>query len=83
MKWIARFFGLLFALAGTAAAAFAVWLCMTNLNSIPVLLAPVDEAEEKAAPHPRHDPSPDPRRPASPRPGRAPGALPTFTTGSR
>ena len=23
------------------------------------------------------------RRPASPRPGRAPGALPTFTTGSR
>ena len=49
MKWIARFFGLLFALAGTAAAAFAVWLCMTNLNSIPVLLAPVDEAEEKAA----------------------------------
>ena len=35
------------------------------------------------APHPRHDPIPDPRRPASPRPGRAPGALPTFTTGSR
>lgn len=34
-------------------------------------------------PHPRHDPIPDPRRPASPRPGRAPGALPTFTTGSR
>ena len=34
------------------------------------------------APHPRHDPVPDPRRPASPRPGRAPGALPTFTTGS-
>ena len=30
-----------------------------------------------------HDPIPDPRRPASPRPGRAPGALPTFTTGSR
>ena len=30
-----------------------------------------------------HDPGPDPRRPASPRPGRAPGALPTFTTGSR
>ena len=29
------------------------------------------------------DPIPDPRRPASPRPGRAPGALPTFTTGSR
>ena len=35
------------------------------------------------APHPRHDPIPDPRRPASPRPGRAPGAPPTFTTGSR
>src|SRR5574338_1456946 len=35
------------------------------------------------APHARHDPIPDPRRPASPRPGRAPGALPTFTTGSR
>ena len=34
-------------------------------------------------PHPRQDPIPDPRRPASPRPGRAPGALPTFTTGSR
>ena len=49
MKWIYRFFGLLFALAGTAAAAFAVWLCMNNLNSIPVLLAPVAEAEEKAA----------------------------------
>ena len=32
---------------------------------------------------PRHDPVPDPRRPASPRPGRAPGAPPTFTTGSR
>ena len=32
---------------------------------------------------PKPDKIPDPRRPASPRPGRAPGALPTFTTGSR
>ena len=42
-----------------------------------------DEALSRYSAHPRHDPIPDPRRPASPRPGRAPGALPTFTTGSR
>ena len=41
------------------------------------------EDHGEALPQPRHDPTPDPRRPASPRPGRAPGALPTFTTGSR
>ena len=48
MKWIYRFFGFIFAVAGTAAAALAVWLCMNNLNSIPVLLEPVSEAREQA-----------------------------------
>lgn len=49
MKWIYRFIGFIFAAAGTAAAAFAVWLCMNNLNSIPVLLEPVSEAQGQAA----------------------------------
>lgn len=48
MKWIAKIFGVLFALAGIAVAAFTVKLCLGNLNSIPVLLAPVEEAEKKA-----------------------------------
>lgn len=48
MKWIYRFIGFLFAVAGAAAAAFAVWLCMNNLNSIPVLLEPVEEAQNQA-----------------------------------
>lgn len=48
MKWIYRFIGFLFAMAGAAAAALAVWLCMNNLNSIPVLLEPVEEAQHQA-----------------------------------
>lgn len=48
MKWITKFFGLVFALAGIAVAAFTVRLSMDNLNSIPVLLAPVEEAEQQA-----------------------------------
>jgi hypothetical protein len=48
MKLISKFFGILFALLGTAAAAFAVWLCVNNINSIPVLLAPIDEAKHQA-----------------------------------
>lgn len=49
MKWIYRFIGFLFAMAGAAAAALAVWLCMNNLNSIPVLLEPVEEAQHQAS----------------------------------
>ena len=37
----------------------------------------------KALPHPRQEPTPALCRPGSPRPFRAPGALPTFTSGSR
>ena len=37
----------------------------------------------EALPHPRQEPTPALRRPGSPRPCRAPGALPTFTSGSR
>ena len=48
MKWIAKFFGLVFALAGLAVAGFTVKLSMDNLSSIPVLLAPVEEAEQQA-----------------------------------
>lgn len=48
MKWIAKIFGLLFALAGLAVAAFTVKLSLDNLTSIPVLLAPVEEAERQA-----------------------------------
>lgn len=48
MKWIARFFGLVFILAGVAAAGFAAQVTKDNLNSIPVLLAPVEEAENCA-----------------------------------
>ena len=48
MKWIARIVGVIFTLAGTAAAAFGVWLSMNNLESIPVLLAPVEEARSQA-----------------------------------
>lgn len=48
MKWIAKIFGLVFALAGLAVAAFTVKLSMDNLTSIPVLLAPVEEAEQQA-----------------------------------
>lgn len=48
MKWIAKIFGFVFALAGLAVAAFTVKLSMDNLTSIPVLLAPVEEAEQRA-----------------------------------
>lgn len=48
MKWIAKLIGLVFALAGLAVAAFTVKLSMDNLTSIPVLLAPVEEAEQQA-----------------------------------
>ena len=48
MKWIAKFFGLVFALAGLGVAAFTVKLSLDNLTSIPVLLAPVEEAEQQA-----------------------------------
>ena len=37
----------------------------------------------EALPYPRQEPTPALRRPGSPRPCRAPGALPTFTSGSR
>lgn len=48
MKWIARFFGLIFIMAGIVVAGFAVETTRNNLNSIPVLLAPVEEAEKRA-----------------------------------
>lgn len=48
MKWIAKFFGLVFVLAGIAVAVFTYQLCMDNQESIPVLLAPVEEAEQQA-----------------------------------
>ena len=48
MKWIARIFGVVFALLGTAAALFGVKLCMENLNSIPVLLKPIEEVRVQA-----------------------------------
>ena len=48
MKWIAKFFGLLFILAGIATAGFAIETTKDNLDSIPVLLAPVEEAENCA-----------------------------------
>ncbi len=48
MKWIAKIFGLIFILAGIAVAGFAVEVTRDNLNSIPVLLAPVEEAENCA-----------------------------------
>ena len=48
MKWFCRFIVWLLALAGTAVAALGVWLCMDNLDSIPVLLEPVEEARKQA-----------------------------------
>lgn len=48
MKWIAKFFGLVFILAGIIAAGIAVEVTKDNLNSIPVLLSPVEEAEARA-----------------------------------
>lgn len=48
MKSIAKIIGLVFILAGIVAAGFAVGLTRNNLDSIPVLLAPVEEAEAQA-----------------------------------
>ena len=48
MKWIAKIFGLLFILAGVAVAGFTVETAKNNLDSIPVLLSPVEEAEAQA-----------------------------------
>ncbi len=48
MKWIAKFIGLLFILAGIVVAGFTVEVAKKNLDSIPVLLAPVEEAEAQA-----------------------------------
>lgn len=49
MKWIAKIFGLIFLAAGIVVGGFTVELAKNNLDSIPVLLAPVKEAEEQAA----------------------------------
>jgi len=49
MKWIAKIFGVIFVLAGIVAAGFTVELTKKNLDSIPILLAPVKEAEAQAA----------------------------------
>ena len=48
MKWIAKIIGVLFILAGIVAAGFTVQITKNNLDSIPVLLAPVEEAENQA-----------------------------------
>ena len=48
MKWIAKVIGLLFILAGIVVAGFTVEVAKKNLDSIPVLLAPVEEAEAQA-----------------------------------
>lgn len=49
MKIFAKFVGLLFVLLGIGVAVFTVQLSMDNLTGIPVLLKPVEEAQEKAA----------------------------------
>ena len=48
MKWIAKIIGLLFILVGIVVAGFTVEVAKKNLDSIPVLLAPVEEAEAQA-----------------------------------
>ena len=48
MKWIAKIVGIVFILAGIVAAGFTVRITKNNLDSIPVLLAPVEEAESQA-----------------------------------
>lgn len=48
MKWIAKIIGIVFILAGIAAAGFTVEVTRNNLDSIPVLLAPVEDAEAQA-----------------------------------
>ena len=47
MKIFAKFIGLIFVLLGIGVAVFAVQLSIENLNGIPVLLKPVEEAQEK------------------------------------
>lgn len=48
MKWIAKIVGVVFILAGIVVAGFTVETTRNNLDSIPVLLAPVEEAEAQA-----------------------------------
>ncbi len=48
MKWIAKIIGLMFILAGILVAGFTVETARNNLDSIPILLAPVEEAEAQA-----------------------------------
>ena len=48
MKWIAKIVGLVFILAGIVVSVFAVKITKNNLDSIPILLAPVEEAEAQA-----------------------------------
>ena len=48
MKWIAKIIGLIFVLAGIVISAFAMEVTKNNLDSIPILLAPVEEAEAQA-----------------------------------
>lgn len=48
MKWIAKIIGLIFILAAVAVAGFTAEVTKNNLDSIPVLLAPVEEAEAQA-----------------------------------
>ena len=48
MKWIAKIIGIVFVLAGLLVAGFTVEVTKNNLDSIPVLLAPVEEAEAQA-----------------------------------
>ncbi len=48
MKWIAKIIGIVFILAGIATAGFTVEVTRNNLDSIPVLLAPVEDAEAQA-----------------------------------
>ena len=48
MKWIAKIIGLVFILAGIVVSAFTVEVTKNNLDSIPILLAPVEEAEAQA-----------------------------------
>lgn len=48
MKWIAKFFGLVFLAAGIVVAGFTVKTTKEHLDSIPVLIKPVEEAEKRA-----------------------------------
>ena len=48
MKWIAKIIGLIFVLAGILVSVFTLEVTKNNLDSIPILLAPVEEAEAQA-----------------------------------